>query len=213
MADARWGWRFARNSLVELVGFAPVIALYLALAFCAACFDHFQRVWLVTFQFLVLELFACAVVAVAAFGLADGWNTGKGSAQRLLTPRERDFGLIGLALVLVALLPAGVFALTDDGAKAAGAGALFLPRCLDLWRVREQPRPVVRALAWSALSGPALLLLLVVLAMLMGAAAAGATATEVSAGSRAGGVLIASYYVVVALIGAWLRTRVEAWSR
>lgn len=181
-----------------------------AVGYCATCFDHFQRIWLLTFQFFALETFACLLAAAAAFGLGDGWKSGKGAARRLLTTRERDVALISFAVVLVALLPAGIFAMTGDHGKALGAGAVFLPRCLELWRVREQPRPVARAMGRAALSGPIFLVAAGALLTLMGAAATGATA-ETSMGARFGGMLVAIYYVVVATVTAWMRTRVEAW--
>lgn len=210
VSDLRWLARFLRHWSIELVGFAPSIALYLSLAFCAACFDHFQRIWLLTFQFFALETFACLLAATAAFGLADGWKTGKDAARRLLTTHERDAALIGLGVVLVALLPGAVFAMTGDPAKAIGAGAVFLPRCVELWRVRDQPRPIARALGWSALSGPFFLGAAFVVILLLGAAAP-APATEISFGARLGGGFVAIYYVVVATVTAWMRTRVEAW--
>jgi hypothetical protein len=210
VADVRWLARFLRHWSSELVGFAPSIALYLALAFCATCFDEFQRIWLLTFQFLALETFACLLTATAAFGLADGWKFRKGDKQRLLTTGERDFGLIGLALVLVVLLPCGIYAMTTDPGKALGAGAAFLPRCLELWRVRDRSRPVARALGWSALSGPIFLFSVLVLVVLLAASTPG-SAAETGSGAQVGGVFVALYYVIVATVTAWTRTRVEEW--
>jgi hypothetical protein len=166
---------------------------------------------MVLFQFMIFEISACLITASVAFKLGDGLKAGTAPSRRLLSPRERDVSLLLMGLVFVALMPGALFAWIRDPAKALGMASVFLPRMLELWRVREQPKPIARALGHSALSGPLFVLGFITLIMLLGAASASGTPAEVGAGARFAGVFIATYYVVVATFTAWMRLRVEAW--
>jgi hypothetical protein len=211
MTEPRWLRRLLGYWCAEMLGFAPVIALYLSVAFCASCFDAFDRLWLFVFQFLIFELFASLFTAAAAFKLGDGITLGIGSGGRLLDARGRDAGLLLIGLVFVVVMPGILFAWTNEPAKALGMASVFLPRFLELWRVREQARPVARALGYSALSGPLFLLGVFALLMLLGAAANPDAPVDTSEGAQAFGILVAIYYVVVATFTSWMRLRVESW--
>lgn len=211
MSNARWFGRLLRHWSAEMLGFSPLIALYLTVAFCGGCFDQYERDWLIIFQFLIFEVFACLFTAATAFKLGDGFELGKGHGRRLLSPGERDAVLLLLGFVLVGLMPGALFAWMREPARAVGMAILFLPRMLELWRVREQPKPVARALGYSALSGPLFLLGLATLLLLLGAGSEAGSSVGVTSGARFGGVLVATYYVVVATFTAWMRVRVEAW--
>jgi hypothetical protein len=107
-------------------------------------------------------------------------------------------------------MPGALFAWSGEESFASSLAFVFLPRAIELWRVRDQPRPVARALAYSALAGPILVAGFFVLILLLGAAAPGDT-PEVSHAARGVGLFIVSYYVVVATFTAWMRVRVEIW--
>lgn len=211
MAGTGWFGRFLRHWTAELLGFSPLVATYVALAACGRCFDQFERDWLIMFQFMIFETFACVITASAAFKLGEGFVIGSGASRRLLSPRERDACLLLVGLVLVGLMPGALFIWSGEQTWALGMASLFLPRMIELWRVREQPRPIARALGYSALSGPLLILGFIVIVMLLGAAAPAGGSDDVSSGARSAGVLVAIYYFTVATVTAWMRMRVEAW--
>jgi hypothetical protein len=197
-------WRvFAR----ELLGFAPLIGLYLRLALQPGAFEPLQRTWLVGVQFPLIEVAAAALAAMTAFGLGRGLRVGRAGAERLASARERDLALIALGIATVVVLPLGAYGVLHDGTKALGIAGIFLPRALELWRIRDQSRPVARAVGFAAASGPALIGVLVLLALLLGAAAP----RHGSHDPPTVPLLIAAYYVWVAACSAWATARAEPW--
>src|SRR5687768_13611613 len=191
----------------ELVGFAPLIALYLRLAFQPQAFEPLQRTWLVGVQFPLVEVAAAALTAMTAFGLGRGFRVGHAGTGRLASARERDLALIALGIATVVVLPLGAYGVLHDATKALGIAGIFLPRALELWRIRDQSRPVARAVAFAAVSGPALIGALLLLVLLLGAAAP----RQVSQDPPTVPLLIASYYVWVAACSAWATARAEPW--
>ena len=193
--------------LRELLGFAPVIAVYLSLTLWPARFSHLEAMWLLM-QFLFIELPAATLAIILGTALARGTAVpvrNSTTPPRPVSARERDAAVMLAGVFLVVLMPTAIGYYLRDAFRGLVVASAVAPRVWDAWRFRADPR---RALAlaysgWLAL-GFCFVAVGLVLVFFGGVGSTGGESAEF------GGGFAVAYYVVLALGTAWLYHRVDA---
>lgn len=196
------------------------MGLYGWIALVPHHFSHELIVWLVVMQFILVEMVACSVAVFVGVGLARRKGTvpwyadprtysNQGKAR---DPRQIRLALLGLAAVLLVVVPTLVFDAYGDWQRSWGVAGAFLPRVIEAWQVRDadpdhDPGPA-RALAMSGFAGWGLALLCLAFVWILGATGAPVALVrdgEVPAWSRLAGAVILLYYLGMSFVAARLK--------